>query len=466
MYRGINMKVNCISNNVSFTAGKVSLYSDFDGTYFPVQHSEMHDLKPENAVELKNYFNNFGNFLNESGNGFTFRITTGRTFGEFETITDLIRSKGIEMPFPDTFISKNGSDEFIRIGEGFSDSFPYDYATPNPSKTEKIQSLTGWHAGIKDKIRELLAKYNFNIIEHDSEYSPVDYGNRSLMYHVPYDNFELQNKNMPPQSEWKVGLRKDGTLKLHISFPYDMLNVPERESAYGEIKSLFEEYLEESGVKFIVEEYRDKKGGNRPVLKYSPKIDGAPLNKLFDTRQAVNEAVLNNDLVIVAGDGINDFEMLNPLNYIDRSDLDDTLKIELSKINPDNIKNIAENPVIVERLKKLPFVGIVINNDKNELKNMLQHFQDNLIFIEKGNLQTGVKQAIEKYSAMSVEFAKSLKNNIEKNVKNSASNYIVVKPEESKIVKSSAGKAVGISAGVAAGLGAIIFALKNDNKKD
>jgi len=460
------MKVNCISKSISFTSGKVSLYSDFDGTYFPVQHSEMHSLKPENAVELKNYFNNFGNFLNESGDSFTFRITTGRTFGEFETITDLIRSKGIEMPFPDTFISKNGSDEFIRIGERFSDSFPYDYATPNPSKTEKIQFLTGWHAGIKDKIRELLAKYNFNIIEHDSEYSPADYGNRSLMYHVPYDNFELQNKNMPPQSEWKVGLRKDGTLKLHISFPYDMLNVPEREAAYSEIKTAFEEYLTKSGVRFTTKEYRDKKGGNRPVLEYTPAIEEAPLNKLFDTKLAVEEAALNNDLVIVAGDGINDFEMLNPLNYIDKSDLDDALKVELSKVSPENIKNIAKNPVIIEKLKRLPFIGIVINSDKNELKNLLQYFPDNLIFIDKGNLQDGIKKAVEKYSSISSEFAKSLKKNIEENTNNSVSKYIVIKPEENKIIKSSGGKVVGISAAVATGLGAIIFALKRENKKD
>ena len=56
------------------------------------------------------------------------------------------------------------------------------------------------------------------------------------------------------------------------------------------------------------------------ILVYTPKIDGNELTKVFDTKEAVSKAIKNNDLVIVAGDGSNDFEMLNPLEYISKQE--------------------------------------------------------------------------------------------------------------------------------------------------
>ena len=48
----------------TFTAGKVNVYSDFDGTYFPSSHSRINNLQYGHAKWLNEYFYDFGNFLN------------------------------------------------------------------------------------------------------------------------------------------------------------------------------------------------------------------------------------------------------------------------------------------------------------------------------------------------------------------------------------------------------------------
>ena len=297
------MKVDCIKNNkINFTAGQVSLYSDFDGTYFPGKHSELEGISPERTRELKDYFDNFRPLLKDDD--FHFTITSGRTLGEFQTVADLMKSKGIQMTMPDTFIAKNGADEYTRVAtdsEYYNQGkFPFKYGEVNTQKREEIKNVTGWHDKIKDKLREILKKHSLEIIECESENSAKDYGQGSIMSHVRYDEFELKD-GMDARSDWKVGLRKDGKLKLYTSFPYDMLHVGPRSYVYDQIKEEFEKYLEENGVKFVRTEGRDDIGSKRPTLTYVPELpDGTPLTKLYDTKKAVLEAVKNNDLVITA----------------------------------------------------------------------------------------------------------------------------------------------------------------------
>ena len=139
------MKVDCIKNNkqIYFTAGRVNLYSDFDGTYFPAKHSEFHNVSDEQKRSLQSYFDEFKPLLKE--NDLHFTITSGRTLGEFQTVSDLIRSKGIQMPMPDTFIGKNGADEYTRVAtdsEYYNEGkFPFSYGTVNTQKRDDLKSL-------------------------------------------------------------------------------------------------------------------------------------------------------------------------------------------------------------------------------------------------------------------------------------------------------------------------------------
>lgn len=438
------MKVDCIkNNNLSFTAGKVSLYSDFDGTYFPEWQPNLYDITPERVNELNTHFDSFNNFFENTKGDLTFKITTGRTFGEFEKIAEIIKSKGIILPYPESFVSKNGSDEFIKTDNSgfYSKNFPFDYNTTNTQKQKEIEQLTGWTSGLKAKLKEILGKFNFEIIEHDSENPPKDHGEKSLFSRLNYDSFEL-HENMPAQSEWKVGLRRDGNLKLSVSFPYDMLHAKERKEAYSQIKSEFEEYLKQQNVKFISTEFQDEAGGKRPTLEVVPKIEDAPLTKLYDTKRAVKDAILNNDLVITAGDGINDLEMLNPLNYIDG---------EKSLTNPETVKE----------LKKLPFAGIVIKGEKSGLEDLYKTFGEygKIIEVEKGHLQDGIIQAIREYAKENPEFAKKMSKSLkleteltEKTVKQTL-----------KLTKKSS-KLIAFIASAAAGISGLFLVMKNKIK--
>lgn len=45
-------------SKLSFTSGNVSLYSDFDGTYFPSSHSKLHNISERDTEVLNKYFQN------------------------------------------------------------------------------------------------------------------------------------------------------------------------------------------------------------------------------------------------------------------------------------------------------------------------------------------------------------------------------------------------------------------------
>ena len=503
------MKINRISANqnvnqkINFTAGKVDMYSDFDGTYFPEKHSNMYNLSQDGKKGLNDYFKSFKRFFANVQDDFSFKITTGRTFGEFQTVSELIKSNGIEMPFPDAVITKNGADEYAKITSDKSfyknGEFPFSYEKPNAEKEQAIKAETNWDFSLKSKLRQILEKYNFHIIEHDSENSAADYGHKSLMAHVRYDDFELRD-NMAPQSEWKVGLRNDGNLKLYVSFPYDMLHAGERKAAYEEIKQAFDNFLiDEKCVKYSFKEYRDKIGGQRPVIEYAPQMEnGMPLSKLYDTRKAVEKAIKDKDLVIVAGDGKNDLEMLNPLNYIETKDLSPELRKNIKDASIENIESILKNSAVAERIKKLPFIGIVIKNEESPINQFLSNFKPlgKIVEIENGKLQGGIKQAVKMYASENDEFAENMSENLKKELgfikkkvvetveetkeavkssepieeiktgaKEAAETLVEVASDSGKNAKSGkGGKIAAIAAAITAGIGAVVMYFRKGEK--
>ena len=438
------MKVDCIKTpNITFKSGKINIYSDFDGTYFPVWQKDLHDIKPDCVQEINAEFKNFDNLLKKTKGDITFKITTGRTFGEFKGMTDLINSKGLQMPYPDSFISKNGSDEFIKIKDS-KEIFPYDYSKTELEKEADIEKISGWNKSVKTKIKELLEKFHFEIIEHDSEYSVKDHGAGSLFSNVNYDSFELAD-GMSPQSEWKVGLRRDGNLKINISYPYDMIHVPERKAAYDDIHREFEKFLTESNIKFVKNEFVDNFGGNRPTVEYYPQMkNGKGLSKLFDTKLAVERAIRNNDFVITAGDGINDYEMLNPLNYLE-GDTD------------------LANPATVGKLKKLPFIGVVIKGENSGLEGLYSEFgkYGKIIEVEKGHLKDGIITAIKQYAKNNSEFMSGMSESL-KNMLGIAAESIEKVSQNNK----SSGKIIAIIGALAAGISGIVYALKAKKEQE
>ena len=98
---------------------------------------------------MPEYCDRIDKFLKSTEGDLHFNITTGRTYGEYECISWLLRMRNFRLPFPETLITKDGSDRLIRNG---SDSdfyergvFPFSYGRTLKEKEEHIKSMTNWN---------------------------------------------------------------------------------------------------------------------------------------------------------------------------------------------------------------------------------------------------------------------------------------------------------------------------------
>lgn len=421
----------------NFKSGKVRVFSDFDKTFLPAKQKDFAKLEDSNfIITIKETFKNFKEFLNNTKDGLKFTITTGRTFGEFLTMAEIARKRKFDMPLPDTLIIKNGSDEHIRIGtdEDFYNGgkFPFEYEITNKEKEEKIKKLSGWDGTkIKKIIYDILKSYNFRIIEADSENSVSDYGPRSMFSQdkIPYEPKETLNETN--KADWSVGIRKDGNLKIYFTLPTDMLDIEERHKIYNQIQSKIREQAKIEGINYIEGDGPHTING-RPALSYTPTItynDGTEnLTKLYDTYDAFQKAQKNNDLIIVAGDGTNDLEMLNPGNYLKDYFTEEMYKKygreQLnSKVKSPNdlIKLLDNNTEIADIFIKMPFRGIIVrqNNGKNDLPELEQFTQgkyQKIIVVNEGELQNGIKQSIKAYCEQNPKYKEILNEDLKKQI--------------------------------------------------
>ena len=436
------MRVSQISNNVIFTAGKVNVYSDFDGTYCPASHASLHNIG-ENTY-MNGYCANIDRFFKETENDLAFRITTGRTFGEFKGVMALLKERGFKLPLPVSFISKNGSDEYIRTGDALSfyetGEFPYQYNNPNPAKENRIKELTNWQGKeIKEFIREKAKQYNIRMIEADSENSVRDYGENSLFSEGklnPSEWEKLPQKDghfavhTPPVVEAALGARKDGNLKINLIFSPDYGYSPERNRLYDNFMNEIRTYLQGRNVKYDMSwDIPNPYNYYRNHCNISPVTDNKPLSKVFDTKSALENALKNKDLVIVAGDGINDFEMLNPLEYIETEFWEEcksksagkefykkdmyskilALKDVYSGKAPE-LKQTLENDGLLKKIEELPFLAIVMKNENKELNTLAETFSKagKIIQTQNGELEKGIKKAVREYCKKNPEFKNSM----------------------------------------------------------
>lgn len=404
-----SQRINTKSYSVSFAKGKTTFFSDFDRTFFPATPKYIKNLQNAGqAPHLTQYFQGFDDFLGRTRDKLTFIITTGRNLPEFEYFTRLIRDKGFKMPLPDKLIVKNGSDEHFKVGsdEIFYNGgdFPFSHLSVSTQKRDAIKALTGWDGDkIKEHVRSILKGYNFEIKEPPTTNSPEDYGHLSI-FHSFRDDFDPYNPYHSSRSPWVASLRQDGAIKMHIGFPKDMEVVSERNAAKYDIQGRIHKFLNDGGVSYFSDfNPHDWEYGNHPCITILPKIDGDPLTKLYDTQVAVKKAVAEDDLVVVAGDSSNDFEMLNPARYLTEFMSADVLK---HKDNPQKIiVEMDKNPEFAQKFRELPFIGIVVKNKEHSdarLNDLATFYGDGkykkIIVAEEGQLAEGVEQAIKLHS--------------------------------------------------------------------
>lgn len=449
--REVKMKLTKQQSHPVF-CGKVHIYSDFDGTYCPEKHSAMHN--PEQNPTMLNYCNKMDKFFKSAKNDLNFSVTTGRTLGEFEAVAWLLKLRNYRLPLPQSVIVKNGSDEFFKTcsDSDFYDRgvFPYNYNTTSKEKENKIKSLTNWDGKkIHSYIKSAAQKVYLNFVEAESENSVKDYGTKSLFSEGKLNPYEW--KKMPqndgeflthndPIVDFQLGSRKDGNLKVNLTFPPDYDYCPFRRYVYDSCVNDIKSYLAKHNVNYFQSwEEPNHKNHFRKSVTITPNIEGKELNKLFDTREAVLKAKKNNDLVIVAGDGSNDFQMLNPLEYIDAKDwemyarnskcpefyLGDMRKklrdlrhlykgYDTEYIN-DLRKEFNENGFL-KRLEEMPLVGIVIKRENYKLQKLVDTFSlsGKIVEVEKGQLDEGIKRAIRNYAQINNNFKNDMTENLKR----------------------------------------------------
>lgn len=350
------IKYNTIpASNLSFKAGKTSVYTDFDRTYTPFSHVEMcaDYTLPEGSEKrflFNEYFQKIKDFSDIAKGKVLLTITTGRNVSEYKYVEQKLKDKHLNYFSPDAVITKDGGDRFVKQDNKWC---------KDSQKTEAIKASTnGWDAlkikiAIKDIIRQEFKNPVF--IESPVNRTKDDYGAISL--EEQFDKLSDKDK------ENYVSFTKDEDNSIEIAFSN---KIPS-----AKIKEKIEDYLKKNNINAVVKHYPQDFNGFCPQFKNGEKIilpgdrmfikpapEGKQISKLYDVKDALKKVITGStdDLIIAAGDESNDEEMLNPLNYLD------LYGINIDKHKP--VSEILKDENALEALGKMPFAAIIVGSSK------------------------------------------------------------------------------------------------------
>jgi|GEM_PF-6304244 len=114
--------------------------------------------------------------------------------------------------------------------------------------------------------------------------------------------------------------------------------------------------------------------------------------------------------------------MLNPLNYLDVSGIDESedklrMWFRTNRHTPDNVISDLDpkrHADIIKQLDELPFIGIVVKNERkgSPLGELVKAFgqgkHKKIIEVEPGHLEDGVREAIKLHAEQNPKFAREL----------------------------------------------------------
>lgn len=352
------MKIlNYKPNSPSFKHNKIYVYSDFDRTLSP--NTTQGVFSDEKTPRIKKAKYNFDliNKLIKKYEDLSFIITTGRTNTELKRMQELYNNHGIGFVNAESIITKEGSDEFIKSAN-LQNS--YSYTQSNLTRNQKIKNITKWDKEkILNQIEKIIKKEKLSTLFCDTTLSAERYGQYSVFSQLD----KITSKT--------VLIRNVDSIKIFLGF------VPEvSDEKYIDIKNQISHYLKKNKIEFeFAEKKQDHECRLYRTLMISPKINGESLTKCYDIKERI-KTMDNTDFVIVAGDGANDYEMLNPENYL-------------------KVKN--------NKLEDLPFLGIVVqkeNEPEPSLEFLVQKYGPNskyakIVPIKEGELADFLKAFVE-----------------------------------------------------------------------
>lgn len=340
---------------------------------------------------------------------------------------------------------------------------------------------------VKDKINNLAwrlgevkgGKHKLKVFESPTNNTSWSYGDGMSVQD------KLKEKGAP---KYYLSVRDDGNMTFHLSttdrFENIGLGIKDEDGnlnfEYGD-KALRDKFksnnidishlkLEDSESRLIT----GKKGSSITIKPYLTNNNGmTQLDKRVDVKKRVDEIIKKdlNDLIIVAGDGSNDVEMLNLFNYVDES----------SGTFHQNVKN----PEIMKKMQQKPIVAIFIDNNKKEtphiglgpgLDSLEEYFNSDgakrFIHVDPNStdpnkpktLDEAIEIAVKSYAERNEEF----KNNLSDEMKESMGIKIIKQTGE-KIeegAKALVKKKIAIISIATLGIGAGAYLINKKNKKN
>ncbi len=397
---------------VQFKSGHTFIYTDFDNTYMPFSHDEICkesplSHSPERRNEFSEYFSKISNFLNTRKDKITLLLTTGRNPSEYYFVERKIKDKNLTYHSPDVLITNNGGDKFYKKdGRWVKDD----------SKAAKIQKYaTNWDSQkLKSSLASIIKRTNPSAYLVEAPVN-ADY------YCYEQDSLEtVLNRDNNPQKRNYASFEGDYAGMIEVAFS-KYLNT-------AKIKDETVEMIKNAGVGAEVEYYENDKHTWLPQYKQDGSYEIAPstkliltavvngkkLSKLFDTREEIKNIIKNdtNDLVIAAGDEINDEEMLNPLNYLE------LYNVKIDKNS--RMEDVLSNPEVLSALKKLPFAAIITSNSPSlehlrKMGEILDGKGIHKIYCAKNNraeFLSKIQKAMYNYSQENDEYSFGMGNEI------------------------------------------------------
>ena len=338
------MKINTCPNNlynrsynqnkIGFKMQKTYLITDFDGT-----------LKPDdmNSVyEKYRYFQSISNFQHELCSKLKIIITTGRNKSSCNTIEN-------EMDY----VNK-GIDIFVRR-EYRRNNIPMHFLQPTH------------HA---DFIRRLCYPNVSSIITENGEkkYNIID---NKLVYSQRYE--EKKNKFLKERYQIELKEIEDIIKEVIKNEPFfsNEIQYSKHFPSTLSIKCLNNEPYYYKYIAWQINTELTKK--NKSFEMFHNRNNNSILIKLKRNGQCIakdcyvamklEKAKKNNDLIIVAGNDVNDIEMLNIFSYVN---LPDNCKIPQNHQEAENLLRLY--PEIKEEIEQLPLHIIVVGNTLEDTK--------------------------------------------------------------------------------------------------
>ena len=324
----LGMCVNSsLINNISFKAGKVHLFSDFDGTYFPVKQLDVEkDIENQKLVD---YAKKMDNFFKSTEKDLDFHITTGRHFDSYKAVSELLKSRNIKLTLPKSFITENGwleysatddLDKFYKDGE-----FPFDknkfYKRPhygekskafNPKEileSTKNNSDLIIVAGNQDNDKEMLNPLKYLDLKNYEEKSQNKHFFKQNMNEKLADLKAIyEGSNSSKINNLRNELKNIGLLKAIEELPIQSIIVKNPKKNLTENLQLLLDTFRSTGKIIEIEKGKLDEGIKSTVKKYAesyPKFKEG-MSRQFSNIVGINKPFNKNKFLLV-GIGVGTF---------------------------------------------------------------------------------------------------------------------------------------------------------------